>query len=92
MTVTDASHHTVKYLAASALQKLMAVPGTCAACLCLAVLSAVHAGAHLASVLKGYSSSSEGSSSTFQIAFAGFADAAAAQASLEGCVTEVLTR
>jgi len=60
------------------------------------------AGSTLASIIKGYGhhtstgqqqqQSSSSSSSVHQIAFVGYSDAPAAQAALEGCVTEVLTR
>lgn len=50
-------------------------------------------GSSIASVVKGYTlDSSSSSSKSYQIAFAGYADSAAAQEALEGCVTEVLTR
>jgi hypothetical protein len=60
---------------------------------CSVLCCAVPAGCSLASIVKGYrGSSSSSSNSSYQIAFAGYTDAAAAQAALEGCVTEVLTR
>jgi hypothetical protein len=52
----------------------------------------VTAGSSLASIVKGYTNNGGSSSSSYQIAFAGYANAAAAQAALEACVTEVLTR
>jgi hypothetical protein len=62
------------------------------ASMCCANVAAVGvaAGASLACAVKGFSSSSSSSSSA--LAFVGYSSAAAAQAALDDCLLEVLTR